>query len=72
MTVDMKTLAKEQIEKIVSASKEYKEGTLDFQGANAVFLENRELCRVIGLRNKIAENAKKSPSKDLLEYAGIE
>lgn len=71
MKVDMKTLAEKQLQEIIAAGEAHKNGDIDYQSVNEVYLRNREICRVIGLRNKIAESAKKSPSKDLLEYAGI-
>lgn len=69
--VDMKKLAVQQIDEILEAAKAYQSGELDRQGIDVVFWKNREISRVIGLRNKIAENAKKTPAKDLLEYAGV-
>lgn len=71
MKVDMKKLAEQQLDEIISAAAAYKSGEIDRQGIDVVFWKNREISRVIGLRNKIAENAKKTPAKDLLEYAGV-
>lgn len=71
MTINMKTLAETQLQEIVNAGELLQKGELTYQQVQEVYLRNREICRVVALQNKIAEAAKKSPSKSLLEYAGI-
>lgn len=71
MKIDMKELAQKQLQEIVAAGEALKDGSMDFQSIQEVYLRNREICRVIGLQTKIAEVSKKSPSKSVQEFAGV-